>query len=135
MSHRKIHDPRSRRDFLRLASIGTGALSLLGSGLWVPNTAFAACEPPGSPGTPKPWKLDCRAIRPRLPASTLNSAQIQKLKNAYAAMRALSTSDPSDPRGFGQQANVHCWYCGAGDQIHSSWQFFAWHRAYLYFHE
>jgi polyphenol oxidase len=51
-------------------------------------------------------------------------------------MRALDTSDPNDPRGFRHQANVHCWSCaGEGPQVHFSWQFFAWHRAYLYFHE
>ena len=30
---------------------------------------------------------------------------------------------------------MHCWNCGASVQVHFSWQFFAWHRAYLYFHE
>jgi hypothetical protein len=50
-------------------------------------------------------------------------------------MRNLDSSDPNDPRGFQRQANIHCWYCGEGTQIHFSWQFFAWHRAYLYFHE
>ena len=36
---------------------------------------------------------------------------------------------------------MHCWYCsGAADslngmEIHGSWWFLAWHRAYLYFHE
>ncbi|HEY5908783.1 MAG TPA: tyrosinase family protein, partial [Vicinamibacteria bacterium] len=53
-------------------------------------------------------------------------------------MRDLAVSDPSDPRGFAHQANIHCWNCGgvgSGIQVHGSWQFFAWHRAYLYFHE
>jgi len=72
---------------------------------------------------------------PRRPASTLTNAEVTKLRDAYKAMRALTTSDPSDPRGFQHQANVHCWYCGEGTQIHFSWQFFVWHRAYLYFHE
>jgi polyphenol oxidase len=50
-------------------------------------------------------------------------------------MRALDASDPNDPRGFVQQAHIHCFNCGQGVQVHGSWQFFAWHRAYLYFHE
>ncbi|HKU14247.1 MAG TPA: tyrosinase family protein [Steroidobacteraceae bacterium] len=127
---------QSRRNFLQRAALGTGIAGLLGgSALLAPSRAFAVCEPPGAPGTAKPWRSDCRPIRPRRPASTLSAAEITKLKDAYQAMRALSTSDPNDPRGFTQQANVHCWYCGAGTQVHFSWQFFAWHRAELYFHE
>jgi polyphenol oxidase len=61
---------------------------------------------------------------------------VQKLKVAYAAMRALSVSDPDDPRGFTHQANIHCWFCSVSTSpVHGNWQFFAWHRAYLYFHE
>jgi len=93
------------------------------------------CAPPGPPGTPRVWRRDCRPIRPRRPASTLTTAETQKLRDAYMAMRALDTSDPNDPRGFARQAEVHCWNCGHGTQVHGSWRFFAWHRAYLYFHE
>jgi polyphenol oxidase len=96
----------------------------------------AACEPPGTPGSARPWRADCRPIRPRRPASTLTAAEVQKLKVAYAAMRALSVSDPDDPRGFTHQANIHCWFCSVSTSpVHGNWQFFAWHRAYLYFHE
>jgi hypothetical protein len=45
-------------------------------------------------------------------------------------------SDPGDPRGFTHQANIHCWFCSvSASPVHGNWQFFAWHRAYLYFHE
>ena len=57
-------------------------------------------------------------ILPRRPASTLSASEITQLKDAYKAMRALDTSAPNDPRGFLRQANVHCWYCGAGTQVH-----------------
>jgi polyphenol oxidase len=50
-------------------------------------------------------------------------------------MRDLASSNPNDPRGFTHQANVHCWNCSVSINVHGSWQFFAWHRAYLYFHE
>jgi len=53
-------------------------------------------------------------------------------------MRALDGSDPNDPRGFTQQAHVHCYWCSTGpaaDLVHFSWKFLVWHRAYLYFHE
>lgn len=57
-------------------------------------------------------------------------------------MRAL----PQDhPWNFIQQSNVHCAYCSGGHvqlgtknvtiEIHGSWHFFTWHRAYLYFYE
>lgn len=140
MSHHdedQLTGSTSRRAFLRLLGAGTSALGVGAfGGLVLPRPALAhVCDPPGSPGTPKPWGKDCRAILPRQPASTLLPAQVAKLKAAYKAMRDLDTSDPNDPRGFARQANIHCWYCGVGTQVHGSWQFFAWHRAYLYFHE
>jgi polyphenol oxidase len=126
----------SRRRFLQQAGLVSGGLGLgIFGSLGSPQTALAVCEPPGNPGAPQRWRHDCRPIRPRRPASTLGNDEIQKLKDAYQAMRALDTSDPNDPRAFHHQANIHCWYCGHGTQVHFSWQFFAWHRAYLYFHE
>ena len=127
----------ARRAFLKNVGIGTGAFGVLAPGaLLIPGISRAACEPPGTPGTAKPWRADCRPIRSRRPASTLTAAEMQKLKDAYAAMRALSTSDPSDPRGFTHQANIHCWFCNnSPTPVHGNWQFFAFHRAYLYFHE
>ncbi len=126
----------SRRSFLQRMGLGVGALGAgLFGGLTLPESVLAVCEPPGNPGTAKPWRKDCRMILPRRPASTLSAAEISQLKDAYKAMRALDTSAPNDPRGFLRQANVHCWYCGEGTQVHFTWQFFVWHRAYLYFHE
>jgi polyphenol oxidase len=116
--------------------MGSSALGLsLFPGFILPRAAMALCEPPGTPGTPSSWRVDCRPIRPRRPASSLSDAEVQKLADAYRAMRLLDTTSPNDPRAFHHQANVHCWYCGQGAQVHGSWQFFAWHRAYLYFHE
>ena len=139
MTHGGRND-ESRRDFLEQIGFGAGAISLFGAGfLSVARDASAqACAPPGPPGTARAWRRDNRPIRQRKAASTLSSAEVQKLRDAYKAMRDLSASDPSDPRGFTHQANVHCWNCGGiGSviQVHGSWQFFAWHRAYLYFHE
>jgi polyphenol oxidase len=130
----------SRRDFLEQIGFGAGAISLFGAGfLSAAREASAqACAPPGPLGTARAWRRDNRAIRQRKAASTLSTAEVQKLRDAYKAMRDLSASDPSDPRGFTHQANVHCWNCGgigSSIQVHGSWQFFAWHRAYLYFHE
>ena len=126
MSQAKFHFTNSRRTFLRS----------VGGALLIPSVSHAICEPPGAPGSARPWRADCRPIRARRPASTLAAAEIQKLKDAYKAMRDLSVSDPNDPRGFTHQANIHCWFCSVSPSpVHGNWQFFAWHRAYLYFHE
>ncbi|PKA50207.1 Polyphenol oxidase, chloroplastic [Apostasia shenzhenica] len=80
-------------------------------------------------------------LRVRRPAHALDPEAAQKYAAAVASMRAL----PSDhPWSFIQQSNVHCAYCNDGLlqnglnislEIHGSWLFFPWHRAYLYFYE
>jgi polyphenol oxidase len=134
------NEEASRRVFLQQVGIGVlggwsweslGGLSL--PGLLPQGT----CDPPPH-GAATPFRRDCRPIRPRQVANRLTPAEVTQLKAAYQAMRALDASDPSDPRGFTQQANVHCHFCATSDpalQMHGSWRFFAWHRAYLYFHE
>jgi polyphenol oxidase len=44
---------------------------------------------------------------------------------------------PADPRGFTQQAHIHCFICSQSPtlQVHGTQNFLPWHRAYLYFHE
>ncbi len=140
MANNPQEPDESRRRFLEELGFGMGTMSLFAAGFFgSPRTAGAqACAPPAHPATAQAWRRDCRPIRPRRPASTLSSSEVQKLRDAYKAMRDLAVSDPSDPRGFAHQANIHCWNCGgvgSGIQVHGSWQFFAWHRAYLYFHE
>jgi polyphenol oxidase len=126
---------QGRREFLEQLGIGAGTLALIGfPGLGFVTDAQAQC-PQVNPGTATAFRYDCRPIRPRRPASTLSAGDVQKLRDAYKAMRALDTSDPADPRGFLQQANVHCRNCSQIVQVHFSWQFFPWHRGYLYFHE
>ncbi|KAL7087388.1 hypothetical protein ACP275_13G065900 [Erythranthe tilingii] len=89
---------------------------------------------------PPPAKL-----RVRPPAHKVSKEYLAKFEEAIRRMKALDKSDPSDPRGFMQQANIHCAYCnGAHDQVgfkdldlqvHNSWLFFPFHRWYLYFYE
>ena len=84
MSEAKSPFTNSRRLFLRNVGVGTSALGVLGPGaLLIPSVSLAVCEPPGVPGSPRPWRADCRPIRPRRPASTLSDAEVQKLKVAY----------------------------------------------------
>ena len=130
----------SRREFIQLLGIGPAVLGVDAiTELVFPQDVLANYEFPENPGRSKPWEKDRRHIRPRLPASTLSSVEIEKLKNAYRAMRALDVSDPSDPRGFRHQADIHRRYnskiASSPLRVHGNWQFLAFHRAYLYFHE
>ena len=123
----------SRREFVKLLGLGSAALGVAGlGGIVFPQDVLAQCAPPGNPGRPQPLRRDCRTILPRRPASTLLSSEVTRLRNAYQAMRDLSVSDPSDPRGFAQQANIHCYYCSeiaSSLHVHGNWRFFTFHRA------
>ncbi|CAA2984390.1 polyphenol oxidase I, chloroplastic-like [Olea europaea subsp. europaea] len=86
-----------------------------------------------------------KIMRTRPAAHRASSEQVAKYEEAIRRMRELDKTDPQDPRGFTQQANIHCAYCnGAHDQVgynnldlqvHNSWLFFPFHRWYLYFYE
>ncbi|CAK7350629.1 unnamed protein product [Dovyalis caffra] len=81
-------------------------------------------------------------MRIRRAAHLVDAADVAKYAKAIALMKSLPDDDP---RSFKNQANVHCAYCngayhqaGFPDldlQIHFSWLFFPWHRAYLYYFE
>jgi tyrosinase len=45
---------------------------------------------------------------------------------AVSAMKALTISSPTDPRGWTRQAQIHQNFCP-----HGNWFFLPWHRAYL----
>jgi polyphenol oxidase len=133
----------TRRQFLGRASLVFGGLTALG----VPGGVARAdeptdCTPPAPSGPPVNFTPDTSlSVRTRKSAAKLLPAEVDRLKSAYAALRKLTTDDPNDPRGWLQQANMHCWYCSgteampSGQEIHGSWWFFPWHRCYLYFHE
>ncbi|MCU1238466.1 MAG: Polyphenol oxidase [Candidatus Solibacter sp.] len=94
------------------------------------------CAPPPG-GTPvnfvPPTGL---TLTHRKAMSTLTAGEVTRLRLAYKKLRDLTVSDPTDPRGWLQQANVHCWMCGGGPvEVHQSWRFLPWHRMYLFFHE
>ncbi|OEL38913.1 Polyphenol oxidase, chloroplastic [Dichanthelium oligosanthes] len=102
------------------------------------------CCPPVSASEPINFTLPdpSEPLRTRRPVHVVGAEYMAKYTRAVALMKALPRSDP---RSFYQQANVHCAYCtGAhrqvgrpdlGVQIHFSWLFFPFHRAYLYFFE
>jgi polyphenol oxidase len=136
--------PTSRRRFLGQAGLFAGGAGWLHLNGRAARADFPQdCSPPVPTQPAVPFTPQSQApLRQRLSAwDPNNQSNIAKLKQAYAAMRQLTMTDPNDPRGWQQQATVHCWYCGGGgngaqgEEIHSSWWFFAWHRCYLYFHE
>ncbi|KAH6782515.1 hypothetical protein C2S51_007808 [Perilla frutescens var. frutescens] len=104
------------------------------------------CCPPISQ-TVTPYVLpEVTRMRLRKPAHTLDHYSIAQYRKAVQMMRDLDKSEPNDPRGFTQQANIHCAYCNGGDpepplnsnpkiSVHYSWLFFPFHRWYLYFYE
>src|SRR5947209_14947364 len=128
----------TRRSFLRRVA-GLSAVAGFGTrGLF--GAEPQNCAGPNRPA-PVKWTPDTNPILPRLAASTLSAADVTKLRNAYTALRNLAASQPDDPRGWLQQGDKHCWNCGggldgkSGEEIHGSWLFLPWHRAFLYFHE
>uniref|UniRef100_A0A0E0FUB6 Tyrosinase copper-binding domain-containing protein n=1 Tax=Oryza nivara TaxID=4536 RepID=A0A0E0FUB6_ORYNI len=100
------------------------------------------CCPPMPTSEPIDFTLPdpSEPLRTRRPAHVAGAEYMAKYKRAIALMKALSRSDP---RSFYQQANIHCAYCtGAyvghpelAVQVHFSWLFFPFHRAYIYFFE
>lgn len=143
---------RSRRSFFRQSGQvvgGVAGLSLAsmgrarGDGHQAPDPTTNCSPYPPPPATPIIFSPDALIpVRTRQSAFNMTADRINQLRLAYQRLRALSSSNPNDPRGWLRQANVHCWYCGgegngtgAGPEVHGSWRFLPWHRMYLYFHE
>src|SRR5271156_2465452 len=131
----------------REVGAGLGAAAFSGFSLR-PRAAAAQdnpddCAPIGADGkTPVPYKTDSKLpVRVRKSAFELDKHEVDRLKEAFAALRKLTKEHPEDPRGWLRGSYVHCWYCGggtddkAGEEIHGSWLFFPWHRCYLHFYE
>jgi len=128
----------NRRSFLRSATALAGGSMLAGSGgVFSPLKAFAQkipCPPPPTGGTPFVAGSDTRPIQLRQSVSSLSAAQLTTLQNAFAALR-----NTTDNRGWMAQAYLHAYYCesclNSTIDVHGSWAFFPWHRAYVYYLE
>uniref|UniRef100_A0ACD5VUI5 Uncharacterized protein n=1 Tax=Avena sativa TaxID=4498 RepID=A0ACD5VUI5_AVESA len=102
------------------------------------------CCPPTSASEPINFTLPDPAepLRVRRPVHAVGADHMAKYERAIALMKALPDTDP---RSFYQQANIHCAYCTGSYhqtgnpeldvQIHFSWFFYPFHRAYIYFFE
>nr|BAM15845.1 hypothetical protein [Portulaca oleracea] len=83
-------------------------------------------------------------LRVRPAAHKVSPQYAAKFREAVRRMKLLPEDDP---RSFAQQAKIHCAYCngayhiaGTTDndhrlQVHGSWLFLPFHRAYLFFFE
>ncbi|KAF7056226.1 hypothetical protein CFC21_063651 [Triticum aestivum] len=109
-----------------------------------PLPPFYCCPPASSSSEPIHFTLPDPAepLRVRRPVHAVGEEYMAKYERAIALMKALPHTDP---RSFYQMANIHCAYCTGSYrqtthpeldmQIHFSWFFFPFHRAYLYFFE
>jgi polyphenol oxidase len=132
-----MSEDRSRRDFMWTAGAALGTAMTVGvSEAEAQDGPDESCAPPKSSKPAVQFKAPDTPVRVRRSAFELDADAVAKLKLAYSKLRDLTKSDPKDPRGWMQQAQVHCFNCSGGAvEIHNGWWFFPWHRAYLYFHE
>ncbi|KAL6614345.1 hypothetical protein ACP70R_036615 [Stipagrostis hirtigluma subsp. patula] len=102
------------------------------------------CCPPTSPSEPVNFTFPGRGqpLRTRRPVHEVGAEYMARYTRAVSMMKALPHGDP---RSFYQQAKIHCAYSTGAHrqvgrpelpvQVHSSWLFLPFHRAYLYFYE
>jgi polyphenol oxidase len=140
MKNPKAVSPTRRRFLQGAATLAGSSLFAGSSTLFSSMKAWAqdppSCPTPPSGGTHFAPGSDTRPIKLRQSASSLSATQLTALQNAFAAVRALPAADK---RRWVLQADLHALYCGSCSNnavdIHGSWSFFPWHRAYLYYLE
>jgi polyphenol oxidase len=93
-----------------------------------------SCAPPAH-GSATPVSFSGLTVVQRKAVSALTPNEVNRLRLAYQRLRDLTASTPNDPRGWMQQANVHCFNCAGAGDVHGSWTFLPWHRAFLFTHE
>jgi hypothetical protein len=95
-----------------------------------------SCPTPPSGGTHFVPGSDTRPITLRKSIGAFSAIELTTLRDAYAALRALPATDK---RTWLMQADMHALFCASctnsPTDIHGSWSFFPWHRAFLYYFE
>lgn len=131
----------SRRGFLQHAALLSGAAAFGDTHNLFAGFSALVQDPPSCPAPPVGGTAfvpgsDTRPIVQRKSLSSLSASEVTRLRDAYAALRALPASDK---RTWVLQADLHALYCDSctnwSKEIHGSWNFFPWHRAYLYYYE
>ena len=87
---------------------------------------------------PPPW----RQPRPLWSQLLQDAAAAQRVKKqiigGYNELLRRSSENPMDPTGLLYQTWIHSYYCSSARQgcdLHTTWLFLPWHRAFTYFHE
>jgi hypothetical protein len=99
------------------------------------------CPAPPTGGTPFVQGQDTRPILERKSISSLAPSELAQLAQAFTTLRAISSISTSPPANLSWilQADLHALYCHKCNNdsvnIHNSWNFLPWHRAYLYYYE
>jgi hypothetical protein len=130
-SHKDLHGAPNG---VRVWRVFGGLQGVSAAPVAAPNvfSCTGSCCPPKQ--SPKLWSASAQngPMKMRLSFQTAFSdpAYVAKYTLAYQKLRELQNSNASDPRGWLQQANVHCAYCANtyGMDIHRTWLFFPWHR-------
>jgi polyphenol oxidase len=142
--HPKTDNPEqapSRREFLIKSGIALGSLAL-------PTAAAAAASAPhakhalvtSEDASAPPFKFGSEPKRQRKSFFDLTDDEVKNLCRAVGYMRNGSKAKPlnvDDPLQWDRYVASHARHCTeAGfDQVHWSWFFLPWHRAYLFFLE
>jgi polyphenol oxidase len=128
------HAP-NRRDLLRGSGLALGALAVGGVGAVADHASAPHAEAPAKP-------FDFRNEKPRRRKSfhDLSDEEVRTLCLAVGYMRNGSGEKPlplTSPLQWDQFALLHAHHCTTEDagQVHWSWFFLPWHRAYLFFLE
>ncbi len=121
----------SRRHFIRQTVFATAALS---AGAILP-----ACRP-GNTATEKPAAGGRGTLVTRRNIATMapDDPTLLMFREAVRVMKKRSEVNQLDPTGWLMNGTWHSLYCATSDyktQVHYSWLFLPWHRAYLSFLE
>jgi hypothetical protein len=121
-----------RRNFLRQGLLaGTGLLAA-GTG-WA---GLTSCGNSASDEVPPPPGERGRIVTRRdIGAMAPDDPNLLMFREAVRVMKKRSDRNQLDPTGWLMNGNVHSLYCTTSDyhtQIHYSWLFFPWHRAFLW---
>lgn len=75
--------------------------------------------------------------RVRKNVECLTDSEKAAFKKVIQDMKNLSKKEPKNHSGWNKQAEIHVSRCGDNNplNVHSSWLFLPWHRAYLYYFE
>jgi polyphenol oxidase len=130
----------SRREFLIRSSIALGSLALPGTVAAVQSAPHRHDIMPAEDAGAPPFKFGAEPTRQRKSFFDLTDDEVKNLCRAVGYMRNGSSDKPlgvDDPLQWDRYVAAHARHCTEKgfDQVHWSWFFLPWHRAYLFFLE